>query len=136
MIVEFAGFEPGTIEKGRFKSYMNGTSIARVTGSARQEQHLGDLARLDVDFVALNARFTSRSLVRDLHRSGMEVMVWTVNDALGISVMAGRGVDAIITDDPGLAVEILAQRRELEAHGRLMLGLAELFDRPSLVSEQ
>jgi glycerophosphoryl diester phosphodiesterase len=97
---------------------------------------VGDLARLDVDFVALNARFTSRSLVRDLHRSGMEVMVWTVNDALGISVMAGRGVDAIITDDPGLAVEILAQRRELEAHGRLMLGLAELFDRPSLVSEQ
>jgi len=97
---------------------------------------VGDLARLKVDFVALNARFTSRNLVRHLHRSGMEVMVWTVNDALGISVMAGRGVDAIITDDPGLAVEILEQRKELEAHGRLMLGLAELFDRPSLVREQ
>jgi len=97
---------------------------------------VGDLARLDVDFVALNARFTPRSLVRRLQRSGKEVMVWTVNDALGISVMASRGVDAIITDDPGLAAEILEQRKELGAHGRLMLGLAELFDRPSLVREQ
>mgnify|MGYP006899816626 CR=1 FL=1 len=43
---------------------------------------------------------------------------------------------ALWLGDPGLAVEILAQRTELEAHGRLMLGLAELFDRPSLVSEQ
>mgnify|MGYP001820150677 CR=1 FL=1 len=97
---------------------------------------VGNLARLDVDFLALNARFVNRSLIRRLHAQGKDVMVWTVNDPLGMSVMAGRGVDAIITDEPALAVDILRQRHELEPAQRLMLSLAELFDRPSLVKEQ
>lgn len=63
-------------------------------------------------------------------------MVWTVNDPLGMSVAAGRGVDAIITDEPALAVDILEQRNRLEPAQRTMLGLAELFDRPSLVVDQ
>ena len=97
---------------------------------------VGNLARLDVDFLALNARFVSRSLVRRLHDHGKEVMVWTVNDPLSMSVMAGRGVDAIITDEPAIAVDVLQQRRDLEPAQRVMLTLAELFDRPSLVMDQ
>jgi glycerophosphoryl diester phosphodiesterase len=97
---------------------------------------VGNLAGLDVDFLALNARFTSRQLVRRLHNQGKDVMVWTVNDAMGMSVMASRGVDAIITDEPAMAVSLLEQRKQLEPAERLMLALAEFFDRPSLVVEQ
>jgi glycerophosphoryl diester phosphodiesterase len=97
---------------------------------------VGDLSQLDVDFLALNARFASRALVRRVHERGKEIMVWTVNDALGIATMAGRGVDAIITDDPALAVSLLAQRRDLGPSQRTLLALAELFDRPSLLKDQ
>lgn len=97
---------------------------------------VGDLARLDVDFLALNARSVSRQLVRHMHAQGKKVLAWTVNDALGISAMASRGVDAVITDDPALAVSLLEQRRNLSPHERMLLALAELFDRPALVKEQ
>ena len=97
---------------------------------------VGDLARLDVDFLALNARFATRQLVRRMHQQGKEVMVWTVNDAVGMSAMASRGVDAIITDEPGLAVKLMEHRKQLDSPQRLLLTLAELFDRPSLVQEQ
>ena len=97
---------------------------------------VGDLSKLDVDFLALNARFASRALVRRVHERGKEIMVWTVNDALGIATMAGRGVDAIITDQPALAVSLLEQRRELDPGDRALLALAELFDRPALLKDQ
>jgi glycerophosphoryl diester phosphodiesterase len=97
---------------------------------------VGNLAQLDVDFLALNASFASRNLVRNLHRQGKEVMVWTVNDALGISAAASRGVDAIITDKPELAISVLEQRSKLEPAERFVLTLADIFDRPSLVREQ
>lgn len=97
---------------------------------------VGDLAKMDVDFLALNARFATRQLVRRMHGQGKQVFVWTVNDALGISTMASRGVDAIITDEPALAVSLLEQRRDLDPHERMLLALAELFDKPSLVKEQ
>jgi glycerophosphoryl diester phosphodiesterase len=97
---------------------------------------VGDLARMDVDFLALNARFVSRQLVRRMHAQGKKVLAWTVNDALGISAMASRGVDAVITDEPALAVSLLEQRKNLGAHERMLLALAELFDKPALVQEQ
>jgi len=97
---------------------------------------LGDLAGLDVDFLALNARTATRHLIRRLQARGKAVMVWTVNDAVGVSTMASRGADVIITDEPALAVGLLEQRRRLEPAERLLLNLAELFDRPSLLREQ
>ena len=50
--------------------------------------------------------------------------------------IAGRGVDAIITDEPALAVNLLEQRRELKPGERALLALAELFDRPELLKDQ
>ena len=97
---------------------------------------VGDLAGLDVDFLALNARFASRNLIRQLHRQGKEVMVWTINDPLGMSVMMSRGVDAIITYDPALGVSVLRQREALRPSERLLMYLADLFQQPSLIKEQ
>jgi hypothetical protein len=63
-------------------------------------------------------------------------MVWTVNDAVGISSMAGRGVDMIITDEPAMAVSILHQREQLEPAQRLLMQLADIFQKPSLYKDQ
>ena len=97
---------------------------------------VGNLAGLDVDFLALNGRAANRRTVRQLHSQGKEVFVWTVNDPLSVAVMASRGVDGIITDEPAMAVELLAQRSELDPGQRMLLILADLFDRPSLLQEQ
>jgi glycerophosphoryl diester phosphodiesterase len=97
---------------------------------------VGNLAALDVDFLALNGRAANRRTVRQLHDQGKEVFVWTVNDPISVAVMASRGVDGIITDEPAMAVELLAQRSELDPGQRILLILADLFDRPSLLQEQ
>ena len=97
---------------------------------------LGNLAALEVDFLALNARFASRHLIRRLHEQGKDIMVWTINDPVGMSVMASRGVDVIITDEPALAISLMEQREQLEPAERLLMQLADIFQKPSLYAEQ
>jgi len=97
---------------------------------------VGDLTALEVDFLALNARFASRHLIRRMHEQGKDVMVWTVNDPVGMSSMASRGVDVIITDKPALGVSLMDQRKQLEPTERLLMQLADIFQKPSLYREQ
>lgn len=49
---------------------------------------------------------STMSLAREL---GLEVNVWTVNAREDIGAMAALGVDCIITDDPALAMEVVAK---------------------------
>jgi len=97
---------------------------------------LGELDKLDVDFLALNGRAASRQLIQHVQGRGKKIMVWTVNDVVGISTMMSRGVDAIITDEPALAVSILEQRLNLEPVQHILMQLADIFDQPSLYTEQ
>jgi glycerophosphoryl diester phosphodiesterase len=97
---------------------------------------LGNVADLDVDFIAINARFATRNLIRNTHSRDKQLLVWTVNDPLGISTMINRGVDGIITDDPALAVSVIEERAELDATQRLLMQLADVFEQPSLYREQ
>ena len=97
---------------------------------------LGDLISLDVDFLAINAASASRARIKRTQERDKKIAVWTVNDAVGISTMLSRGVDAIITDEPALAVSILEQRAQLEPAQRLLMYLADVFDQPSLYREQ
>jgi len=97
---------------------------------------VGNLADLDVDFLALNGRAASRHMIRQAHKRGKEVMVWTVNDAVAMASMIGRGADALITDEPALATNVLEQFERLEPGERLLIQLADFFDRPGLYREQ
>jgi len=97
---------------------------------------LGRLAELDVDFLALNGRAGSRRLIRAAHQRGKQVFVWTVNDPVTMASMIGRGADALITDEPALAVTVLERFGQLEPTERLLIQLADFFDRPGLYQEQ
>ena len=50
--------------------------------------------------------------VADAHAQDIEVNVWTVNDPDEIVRLADAGVDAVITDVPGVAVAVLRGRRD------------------------
>jgi len=85
--------------------------------------NLGDATRFDVDFLAVNAVTATRGFVDRAHRAGMDVYVWTVNDPYLMSAMMSRNVDGIITDDPGLAREVLEIRSRMDPVQRLLVGI-------------
>ena len=90
---------------------------------------LGNLAKLDLDFLGLNARTTSRRQIEEARQQGLQTFVWTVNDPLDISVMLGRGVDGVITDDPALARSVRQTRAESGFGENLLLDLAAMLGR-------
>jgi glycerophosphoryl diester phosphodiesterase len=74
---------------------------------------LGDLARLDVDFLMVSTSMATRGLVGRAGARGVAVHAWTVNDPAWLSRLIDRGVQNVITDDP---VALRARLREI---GRL-----------------
>ena len=90
-------------------------------------QAAGNLARLDVEFLAVSSRIATPQFIRSSQAAGKPVYVWTINDALNMSRMISLGVDGIITDEPELAREVLADRNELNSVERLLVQMAYLM---------
>ncbi len=88
---------------------------------------VGDLTRIPADFYAVNAELATAPFVAHVHAQDKEIYVWTVNDPLGVSQMAGRGVDSLITDFPAMVGEVLRVRAEMSPVERLLLELAPAF---------
>jgi len=90
---------------------------------------LGDVSRLEVEALSVRADFLSDNMLRAAHRRGMEVHVWTVNDAGEMIRLMERGVDNILSSDPDLAIRVrgewanLAGTERLLLASRLLLGL-------------
>ena len=92
---------------------------------------VGDLTRIEADFLAVHSGNLGPVLVRRAHASGKGLKVWTVNDAPGIHAMYSLGVDAIITDYPDKAAALRRIRADLGAAQRLLLGIGLLIlDQP------
>jgi glycerophosphoryl diester phosphodiesterase len=91
---------------------------------------IGNLASLDVDFLAVATGLATPGFVRRSQEQGKQVFVWTVNDAVSLSRMMSLGVDGIITDEPALAREVIEERADLNPAERLLMHTAVLFGRP------
>ena len=50
------------------------------------------------------------SVISDIREAGLHTVVWDVNTAADVALMVAAGVDVIITDNPGMAREVLDQR--------------------------
>jgi glycerophosphoryl diester phosphodiesterase len=75
---------------------------------------LGALACPRVDVVQVperrgRLRIVTPRFVRDLHRRGIQVHVWTVNDPAAMRRLLAWGVDGIITDRPDVAADVLRE---------------------------
>ncbi|MBE9537937.1 MAG: glycerophosphodiester phosphodiesterase [Proteobacteria bacterium] len=91
---------------------------------------VGDLAKVDVDFLAVSARMATTRFIRRVHASGKRVLVWTVNDALSMSKWMSMGVDGVITDEPALAGEVLRERAAMSSAERLLVSAALFLGKP------
>ena len=65
------------------------------------------------DYFALHPALSgiNPGLVQRVHAAGKRVHVWTVNSIDDIKKMIGLEVDAIFTDDPGLALHLLGKNK-------------------------
>jgi len=91
---------------------------------------VGNLAKLDLDFLAVNMSMATSGFIRRTHAAGKQVYVWTVNDAVSMSRMISLGVDGIITDEPEMARKVVTERSGLSSVERLLIHTAVLFGRP------
>jgi glycerophosphoryl diester phosphodiesterase len=91
---------------------------------------VGNLAKLDLDFLAVNMSMATSGFIHRTHAAGKKVFVWTVNDAVSISRMISLGVDGIITDEPEMARKVVTERSGLSSVERLLIHTAVLFGRP------
>ena len=96
---------------------------------------VGDLSKVDADFLAVSTNMASPGLVERAHRAEKKVFVWTVNDPVSLSKMVSMDVDGIITDEPEMARSVLAQRAEMTTVQRLLTHLALLFGDPAQSSD-
>ncbi len=88
---------------------------------------VGDLTRLDADFLAVHTGLVRPSFVRAAHKSGKKVFAWTVNDPIQMATMIGRGVDSLITDEPAVAGKVIKELSRMNPVERLMVELSLWF---------
>ncbi len=93
-------------------------------------QVLGNMGNLDVDFLAVNMAMATPTFIRSNQAAGKRVLVWTVNDKMSMFRMMSLGVDGIITDEPELARQVMAERSELNAVERLLIQAAVMLGKP------
>ncbi len=67
---------------------------------------LGNISKLDVDVLSVNASLVDDRLLREAKQLGKEVHVWTVNDRRAMRRWIERGVNNVITDDPELFLAV------------------------------
>ncbi len=72
----------------------------------------------------------THGFIRSAQLADKQVFVWTVNDLVSMSRMMSLGVDGIITDEPELARNVLADRSKLSSIERLLIHTAVLLGEP------
>jgi glycerophosphoryl diester phosphodiesterase len=82
---------------------------------------LGDLSRLDIDFLMVNNRMATRPLIERARAHGMPVHAWSISNPDLVPGLVDRGVANIITGDPARIRTRLEQVQALDPVGRLLL---------------
>jgi glycerophosphoryl diester phosphodiesterase len=88
---------------------------------------VGDLSKLDTDYIAVNTGQVSVDLVKRNKAAGKQLYVWTVDEPATMSRMISMGVDGLITNQPALARQVIDRRNALSAPERLLLWVADSF---------
>ena len=83
--------------------------------------NIGDINRLDVDFLAVSKSLVDEHLLDDARAARRPVYVWTIDDEDEMFRMLDLGVDGIITNRPGFLRDLMDQLNGLTETERLVL---------------
>jgi glycerophosphoryl diester phosphodiesterase len=98
------------------KKLLPSVEVGFIAGAA-----LGDLSRLEVDFLMVNNRLATRDFVEQALAHGMPVHAWSITNPDLVPGLVDRGVANIITGDPTRIRARLEQVQALDPVGRLLL---------------
>jgi glycerophosphoryl diester phosphodiesterase len=106
-------------------------SAAGLAEIRRRDRHLrigyivgksvGDITRLDVDFLSLHQGDITPHLLRQARARGLPVHAWTVNRREDMVRLLSLGVHNLITDDPALGVEVVRWFEQLSDEELVLL---------------
>jgi glycerophosphoryl diester phosphodiesterase len=88
---------------------------------------IGRVTRVDTDFLSVAAPRATPTAIRNAHRMGKAVHVWTVNNPEAMLQMIETGADNIITDEPDVLRRVLEERALLSDPEKLAMRLRVLF---------
>jgi glycerophosphoryl diester phosphodiesterase len=66
------------------------------------------LAAARAQALSVRHELVGRALVEATHARGAVLIAWTVNDSASVGRLAAIGVDAVVSDDPGMVLRVLA----------------------------
>lgn len=116
----FMSLEPKQV--ARMKELRPGWQVGTLAARS-----IGDPARLPGDFLAISRSMAKAPVIGHARDRGKDVYVWTVDDPVTMSRMISRGATGLITNEPALAREVIAERAEMSLLERLMLEAVDLF---------
>jgi len=106
----FSSFLPRNLRKARLLQPEVPRGLLTMSGLlgfwGRTFSWRGDYFALHPSLAEVNP-----GLILRVHATGKRVHVWTVNSEEDMKRMIGLGVDAIFTDDPGLALRLLGRSK-------------------------
>lgn len=88
---------------------------------------IGSIEQLDVDFLEPEASQVTDNLMSIAQARGLPVYAWTIDDATTAERMYDAGVSAVITNDPPLAQQALAERSTLSDQQLIVIRFRELL---------
>lgn len=83
------------------------------TGFITYQIYTGLYENKSIDFFSMKYNMVSKGVVRQVHKNGKELHVWTVNSKTELERLERIGVDNIITDNPAYAKQVLYQESEM-----------------------
>lgn len=74
---------------------------------ADTKAELANWRNLPVQYVIVQEKLCTEALIKEVHRAGRGIFVWTVNEPQRMRHFAAAEVDVVISDDPALLVHTL-----------------------------
>lgn len=101
---------PGVVSSASARRFVFALLGGKVGFSPAVRGALRGLVAVQVPEKALGLRVTTRRSIESLHRAGVEIHVWTVNDPRRMRELLELGVDGLVTDRIDLALAVVAGR--------------------------
>lgn len=102
---------PGVATSASARPFVAALLAGKVGSPLAMSRALRGIDAVQVPQKALGLRVTTPPMIERLHRAGVEVHVWTINDPGVMLSLLDLGVDGIVTDRADLALEIVKNRR-------------------------
>ncbi|PPL16965.1 glycerophosphodiester phosphodiesterase [Microterricola pindariensis] len=101
---------PGVASSASSSRFAIALIAAKLGLSPVVRRALAGLVAVQVPQSAGPLKITTPRVIAAMHRAGVEVHVWTVNEEAEMSALLDLGVDGLVTDRADLAVRLLAAR--------------------------